>query len=110
MSLSSISNSTLTANQAKHQKAETAVEQSTKRTAGLTSDTDSAKFNDNITLTESVTTSGPGKTAGLSTLEPGSEEKSIKQIMQSIVKNSKSALAAQANIAPQTAQTLLTNE
>jgi hypothetical protein len=107
MSLSSISNTTLSANQANHQKSETTVEQPEKRRVGLSSDNDIPKVSDNLTLSESVSIPNSEKTAGPKTLNTSSADNLLKQIMKAIMTQSKAAVSAQANLTPQVAATLL---
>ncbi len=112
MALSSISNTTLPANQANYQKSETATEQSEKRRAGLSSDNDTAgnKFNDKVTLSQSVGILNLEKTAGPdNALDTTSAGNLLKQITKAIMTDSKAAVSAQANLNPQAAQTLLTD-
>ena len=107
MSLSSISNTPLSANHANHQKSETTTEQSEKRRAGLSSNNDIAKVSDNVLLSESVSIPNSEKTAGTKALDTSSAKNLVKQIMKAIMTQSKTAVSAQANLTPQIAQTLL---
>ena len=107
MSLSSISNTTLSANQANHQKSETTVEQSDKRRVDLSSDNEIANISDNVTLSESVSIPNSEKTVAPKTLDTSSADNLLKHIMKAIMTHSKAAVSAQANLTPQVAQTLL---
>ena len=107
MSLSSISNTALAANKANNQNSGTTAEQSEKRRIGPFSDGEITAFSDNVTLTEAVNTANSEKITGLDTLDTNSAGKLLKQIMKTIMTNSKTAVSAQANVAPKAAQTLL---
>ena len=110
MVLSSISNTTLTANQANYQKSGTATEQSEKRRAGISSDDDIAgnKFNDNVTLNQSVYIPNSEEiVAPANALDTTSAGNLLKHVMKTIMTNSEAAVSAQANLPPQVAQTLL---
>lgn len=107
MSLSSISNPALPANIANKQNSGTTVEQSVKRRVGPFSESEIAAFSDNVTLTESGNSPNSEKIAGFATLDTNSAGKVLKQIMKTIMTNSKTAVSAQANVAPTAAQTLL---
>lgn len=110
MPLSSITNSNVAANQANKKNSAALGEQSEKTQAALISDTKSNKFSDNVTLTESGSTAHAEKTAGQDTLEPHAADGLLKQIMKAIITESKTAVAAQANLTPKLAQTLLADE
>ncbi len=107
MSLSSISNTTLAANQAKKGNSETTLEQSGKRKVDHFSDKEVAKFSDNVTLTEAGSILNSEKTAGPDSLDTNSADNLLKDVMKTIMTNSKTAVSAQANMTSQTAQSLL---
>ena len=107
MSLSSISNTALAANKANNQNSGNPVEPSEKKRVSHFSDGEIAAFSDNVTLTESVNNSNSEKITSLDTLDTNSAGKLLKQIMKTIMTNSKTAVSAQANVTPKAAQTLL---
>ncbi|MBB1078021.1 hypothetical protein HUU62_26875, partial [Rhodoferax sp. 4810] len=65
MSLSSITNTTLKANQGTNQNSGTGVEQSEKRKGSLSSANEITPFSDNVNLTEAGTIANSEKAAGL---------------------------------------------
>ncbi len=107
MSLSSITNNTLKANQGNNQNSGTAVEQSAKRKGSPFSASETAKFSDNVTLTEPGSIQTSEKTAGPDALDSNSADNLLKQVMKKIMTNSKDAISAQAHFTPQAAQALL---
>ena len=110
MALSSISNTTLTANQTNSQKSGTATEQSEKRRAGISSDNDIAgnKFNDNVTLNQSFGIINSEEiVAPANALDTTSAGNLLKHVRKTIMTNSEAAVSAQANLPPRVAQTLL---
>jgi hypothetical protein len=106
MALSSISNTTATANQANLQKSGTTSEQSENGRTGHQSDNDVTgnKFNDNVTLNEPIVTPNSEESNVLDTTSAGNL---LKNLMPTIMSNSDTAISAQANLSPQVAQALL---
>ncbi len=112
MTISSLSNSTLVANQATYQQPGNINEQMEKRRAGLSSENNSAgnTFSDSVNIRESVGALSSEKTAAPGAeLDSSSAGNLLQQVMKAIKADSKAAVSAQANQRPQAAQTLLTD-
>lgn len=108
MPLSSIANIHLAANQANKQHSDpAAAEHSEKGRGVLFSAPQVHGFSDNVTLTEIVGGPASQKTAGSDTLDPHAAGTLLKQITQAVIKDSNTALSAQANMTPDHAQILL---
>lgn len=104
MTLTNISNTSLTQSHTSHQKTEADTKQLQKNALDSPSNNALSKenFHDNVTLSQSESSSDSSKV-----IDKKTAETLLPQTMKSILSQSKVALAAQANITPQTAQEIL---
>lgn len=113
MALSAVSNVPFSKNQVNQQKSETTTEQPTAKGPGFSAGKNIADntFDDTVTLSQVAELSGSEKTADLSSaVDATTAEKLLPETMKAILAKSETALAAQANLNPQTAKEFLADK
>ncbi len=97
MTLSAVSNTTLTQSQISQQKSD-----SDKSDFSAAANNSEKQFDDNVTLTKSERSTSPSRV-----VDENEAEQILPRILKSIIDDSKIAVASQANTSPQIAQGFL---